>query len=480
MLRPKVCASALGVGLCALALSLSFAACGGGASGDEGDGGNAGTSGAPNDAGSAGAGSAGVSGAGGAGTSGAAGAGGAGAGGASGAGGAGGAGGTAGVGGTAGASGTSGAGGSGGDTGTSTGYLELDNAAYAGVDLSALPFGQAPDGCLGGFDPATGKLTLTLTPSTSTLLLGSFEGSVVANGVPCTAADGRQARISATRGISVRGGAGPDVVILDLGTGAYDPSLWSPGLGLDVELGGGGNQFFIRGSSGADTIRLGREGAAAAFDLNGDGASDVRVEGAATIGLSLGAGDDTFDARGDGAATAFTTTVTVHGDAGVDTLGGGNGNDALFGDDGDDSFFAGPAPDGADTYDGGEGSDVVDYGARTVALRVTTDGLANDGQANEKDNVRASVEVVLGGSGDDTFIGGDENNTFDGRDGNDTLEGGDGDDILYGSNGVDKLKGGDGDDILDGGEGVDQLDGGPGDGDICGPATIDTVDNCEL
>lgn len=460
MLR-RVCASMLGAGMCAL--TLAFVACGG-------SGGDADDVDAAGSGGSAGSGPAAGSG----------GAGGAGSGGVGGAGGAGGAAGS-GVAGESGAAGGGGAAGSGGaDTGTSQGYTELDNTAYAGIDLSELPLGQAPEGCVGGFDPAKGALALTLKPPVSFVLVGAFEGSVVANGVPCTAPDGSQARVSALRSISARGGAGPDTFVLDLGTGDFGPTLWSPGEGVSVELGGGGNKFYLRGSAGADSVRLGRVGAAVSFDLNGDAATDVQVEGAATIGASLGPGDDSFEARGFGAAVAYPLAVSVHGDDGDDTLAGGNGNDALFGDAGRDTFTAGPAPDGADEYDGGEGEDRLDYGARSAALNVTTDGQANDGQANEHDNVRASVEGVFGGSGDDVFVGGDENNFFDGRGGSDRLEGRGGSDSLYGSEGDDKLYGGEQDDLLDGGTGVNELDGGASEGDICFATGLDTAVGCEL
>ncbi len=323
-------------------------------------------------------------------------------------------------------------------------------------------------------------LALTLAPPVTFALVGAFEGSVVVNGVPCTAADGSQARTSATRGITVRGGAGDDTVVLDLGTGAFGPALWSPGAGVGVELGGGGNRFYLRGSPGPDAVRLGREGSDAAFDLNGDAATDVRVAGAGTLGLSLGPGDDSFDARGFGAVGVLTTTVTAHGDGGKDTLAGGDGNDALFGDAGDDDFVAGAAPDGADAYVGGQGEDELDYGARSAPLRVTPDGQADDGQVNEHDDVSADVEWVLGGSGDDVFVGGNEGNFFDGRGGNDRLEGNGGDDFLYGSEGDDTLDGGEGDDTLDGGTGLDKLYGGPGDGDICDPLDAPTRTDCEL
>jgi len=79
---------------------------------------------------------------------------------------------------------------------------------------------------------------------------------------------------------------------------------------------------------------------------------------------------------------------------------GGEGNDLLVGAHQPNDFVGGP------------GFDTVDYSARTDNLHITLDNRPNDGgvfnsttHPTEGDNVRADVERVIGGSGDDTIIG---------------------------------------------------------------------------
>jgi Ca2+-binding RTX toxin-like protein len=121
---------------------------------------------------------------------------------------------------------------------------------------------------------------------------------------------------------------------------------------------------------------------------------------------------------------------------------------------------------GRDDYFGGPGFDTVDFRYSTVNLTVRLDGLANDGEAAERDNVRGDVEAVIGGTGDDLLVGNDADNTLIGGDGDDRIIGNGGNDTLLGGAGLDKLSGGDGRDLLDGRDNgyamPDLLDGGSG------------------
>lgn len=105
----------------------------------------------------------------------------------------------------------------------------------------------------------------------------------------------------------------------------------------------------------------------------------------------------------------LTTVAVVDGGAGDDllevrspvtadvTLVGGPGDDRMVGGVGDDTFDQGAAPDGADDITGGDGADVVDYGRRTAgSVRVTLDGVADDGASGEGDNIRPGVESAPG------------------------------------------------------------------------------------
>jgi Ca2+-binding RTX toxin-like protein len=174
--------------------------------------------------------------------------------------------------------------------------------------------------------------------------------------------------------------------------------------------------------------------------------------------------------------------ITVHDRVGVGgQMFGGPGNDKLVGgrrswelngESGHDRLVGGR---GRDTFVGGPGIDTVDYGSRTVNLKVTLDGVADDGAVarksdakgepiGEQDNVGTDIENVVGGSGRDLIVGNELRNTLKGGLGNDTLMGGAGDDVLSGDGGADKLFGDDGDDILIAidGDDRDDLDGGEG------------------
>src|SRR4051812_10421374 len=96
---------------------------------------------------------------------------------------------------------------------------------------------------------------------------------------------------------------------------------------------------------------------------------------------------------------------------------GGPGNDTLIGAAADDTFDGGT---GADDLSGGGGSDTADYSSRTAALRVTLDGIGDDGEgcpnvlSCEGDNVNADVENIAGGAGNDTLFGNGEANDLAG------------------------------------------------------------------
>jgi Ca2+-binding RTX toxin-like protein len=193
--------------------------------------------------------------------------------------------------------------------------------------------------------------------------------------------------------------------------------------------------------------------------MSGGGGDDVLMDRAGAQRFSGGAGDDTAtyadrnqaitaDPDGivgdDGAAgegdTIDTDVENLHGGAGEDQLRAGGSGALLVGAAGDDLLQGGP---GDDTLDGGQGDDLMvggpgkdaDYSERQAAVTVSSDDRADDGEADEYDDVSSDVEDLIGGSDDDLLVG----NAGDGL-----------------------LDGGPGDDDLDGGAGADQLVGGPG------------------
>jgi hypothetical protein len=198
---------------------------------------------------------------------------------------------------------------------------------------------------------------------------------------------------------------------------------------------------------GADTIVLGALGAT----LNTDNDVDVTLAGVELATLSGSDGADVASGAGDAATGAATSlALTLNGDSGDDTLSGGSGDDtitggtgnnALSGGSGDDTISGGPdndtitggpggdtltgglgndafdegaAPTGTDTIAGSGGIDRVTYAGRTASVAVTLDGVFNDGEPGEGDNVGTDVEDAVGGAGDDTMTGSTADNAIAG------------------------------------------------------------------
>lgn len=169
------------------------------------------------------------------------------------------------------------------------------------------------------------------------------------------------------------------------------------------------------------------------------------------------------------AATAFAQDAVITGTDGNDTINGSPAGEAIYGGAGDDDVLAGGGDDdldggpGADVLSGGDGSDSVAYSGGAT-IDVSLDGVANDGAANERDDVGNDVEDLFGSDGPDKLVGNAAANT---------LDGGAGDDRITGGAGSDTLLGGDGDDVIDSRDGQrDNVDCGPG----TDTATIDRGD----
>lgn len=212
-------------------------------------------------------------------------------------------------------------------------------------------------------------------------------------------------------------------------------------IGTDFEnLEGGDHSDTLTGDAGPNTL-LG-------------GAGDDRLVGGSGADLLTGqAGSDTADY---GARTAPVTLrldgVAQDGEAGekddirpdIERLRGGGGADTIVGDDRDNVLDGGPGDDylepkgGTDTVIGGPGAvDRVSYTQAIVPVRVSLDGIANDGATGENDHVGADVEAIYGGRGSDTLIGDAGPNRLLGSGGDDTLDGGGGADFLGGEGGLD-------------------------------------------
>ena len=140
-------------------------------------------------------------------------------------------------------------------------------------------------------------------------------------------------------------------------------------------------------------------------------------------------------------------SMIAEGEDGSDELVGGKGADTLRGGPGRDDRVDGKR--GADILDGGPGpEDVVSYSSRPAGVQVTAgDDLANDGTrgtaadgfTGEGDNVKDSVEDIVGTDFADYIMGNDSDNV---------IVTGDGSDFLLGERGADILLGGRGNDFL--------------------------------
>jgi hypothetical protein len=134
---------------------------------------------------------------------------------------------------------------------------------------------------------------------------------------------------------------------------------------------------------------------------------------------------------------------------------------------GDDSAVAGAYPD---AIAGGPGRDTVSYPERIAGsarrngglVTATLNGLPDDGEPGEGDNIAHDVEVLEGSNAADHFVGDDGPQELRGGGGDDILEGAGGADLLKGSEGQDSLDGGAGDDELRGEVDGDRITGGPG------------------
>jgi Ca2+-binding RTX toxin-like protein len=181
--------------------------------------------------------------------------------------------------------------------------------------------------------------------------------------------------------------------------------------------------------------------------------------------------------------TPFTTyggvgNDTIHGGGGPDTILGGAGNDTLNGGGGDDVFVA---DDGADSIKGDTGRDSVNYADRTAGVNVSLDGVADDGETGEGDNVDATIEDVTTGSGNDTIAGSAAANVLDSGAGNDSLSGLGGDDKLSGGAGVDTYSGGAGIDTITARDGAQESIACGSEADVADADYNDNADpDCEV
>jgi Ca2+-binding RTX toxin-like protein len=232
---------------------------------------------------------------------------------------------------------------------------------------------------------------------------------------------------------------------IDLSGGPFAPGFTGePGKSDEIEwklLNFVGGRLGVTGSSGKDVVLAGDDG----IDLNGaESLKDVDVTGGGVFAMSLalGSGADVVSGAGSGVAGSGPTPMSlfVESGPGDDSVTGGIGNDALAG---------GTVPDGADTFVGAGGKDSVEYSSRSAGVHVSTDGVANDGEPGEGDDIEPGVENVSTGAFADHLQGSDRNETFQDGGGDNTFAGGAGNDLfILRADGTDVVHGGDGRDTV--------------------------------
>ncbi len=169
--------------------------------------------------------------------------------------------------------------------------------------------------------------------------------------------------------------------------------------------------------------------------------------------LKLGDGDDTARIENEGSIAEFW------GEAGDDVLrSAGDGSSYFYAGDGADTIAGGPGQDwvlasnGGDRLSGGAGEDTVSYRPNdfyitedtsqnpAAGVRISPDGVADDGQPGEGDDVGADFERFLGSDFGDVILGGPAGEEIDAWAGDDRISGGPGRDTISGGGGADVVE----------------------------------------
>jgi Ca2+-binding RTX toxin-like protein len=245
---------------------------------------------------------------------------------------------------------------------------------------------------------------------------------------PIEGTDGDDSIVGTPRDDVIDAGGGDDTIIgregNDVIYGGDGNDRIVAGDGDDVVYGGGGDDVIFAGA-GRDTVFAGI-GNDIVFGEEGD---DALFGEAGNDTVSGDAGDDTIaGGEGDDTLAGGAANDLIDGGAGIDNIDGGEGQDTILaaaGDDtasggaGDDLFIA-VAGDGNDAYDGGEGTDTYDISATSAdAIIDLRAGAASSDEIG--DDVIDNIENVRGGSGNDIIFASESVNIFVGGDGNDTF-----------------------------------------------------------
>jgi Ca2+-binding RTX toxin-like protein len=278
--------------------------------------------------------------------------------------------------------------------------------------------------------------------------------------------------------VTVKGGAGDDVIDVSLATlpaANNYPTSGTPTRRIAAIVNGEGGSDRIIGSAYADAIDGGIsndwvDGAAGDDLIYGGDGNDTLLGGTGGDTISALAGDDTVEGQngddsllgGDGAdsLTGGLDQDTLVGDDATgfaDRLVGNEGNDSILGGGGNDSIEGGL---GSDRIAAGEGNDTVDAGPANDQI---DGGPGNDllyGGLGSEQNVTEGATTYLGidgGEGDDTIYAYAADGTRESEAIADNIYGGPGNDLIYGDDGADSIVAGLGSDTVYGLWGSDNI-----------------------
>lgn len=191
---------------------------------------------------------------------------------------------------------------------------------------------------------------------------------------------------------AIRGGGGNDHII----GGEGSDVIWA-GDGNDIVLAGLGNDY-VSGGHGDDRLF----GDAGDDILLGDQGNDHLAGGSGDDLLDGGAGNDRLDGDdGQDRLSGGTGNDTLNGGAGDDRLSGGAGRDIVRGGAGNDHLLAG-ADGADDRYSGGAGSDTLDYSALRPGQNLVLDAGAGTATGGDIGTDRFDgIETLIGSQGDD-------------------------------------------------------------------------------
>ena len=237
-----------------------------------------------------------------------------------------------------------------------------------------------------------------------------------------------------------------------LAGGAGDDTYRFPN---DGDSGGAVTTTLDESGGGIDTLDFSDTGEAVTVNLNTAVAQNINAK----IALKLSSSSTIENIKGsrfNDRLTGNSLANTITGNGGNDTIIGGLGSDSLLGGAGDDTYIFSAATVGGEvdtiTEVAGEGIDTLNFSSRTTGVTINIADSLNQQQVHTDRKLKLSsalgIEIVLGGSGNDTLRGNSIANVLVGNSGSDTLIGNNGRDILIGGEGQDTLNGGNDDDIV--------------------------------